>query len=365
LNWVRVYAIISFSAFKLIIKIIEEEQMKFFPVSTTGNLMDDTDTYPITAPVPLPVVFSQITGPFTAFDRKLWLLLLHLEWDSLLTKSKVGEWHEVKESTLRALVIKYIGDRNTERFWDSAKRLADTRVRYERIDENDERWEGACTLFMSEYKSKDKRNGQFRFMFPPPLIPIILEPGKFARLRVEFMLKLDSKYAVTLYQVLESVANLKSPTLTATVDELRGWLKVPEGKLSQWAFLERKALIPAIKEVNSNPELSGIYINYELIRSGKGGKVQKVRFTVQKNVQRIIAEKEIQTTKKAKETARISRLIPPFHGTTIYAKAKKIAPSLDVYYLEKEWRDWVSQSDVAIKNPEAHFMAFVKKKVGK
>lgn len=338
--------------------------MNLFPVSTSGDLMGESNTHPITAPVPLPVVFSQVTGPFTAFDRKLWLLLLHIEWDNLKTLSGSGQWHEVEESVLRNLVEKYIGAKDIERFWDSIKRLTKTHVEYHFI-EDDERWEGATTLFMGQYKAKQKRTGIVRFMFPPPLIPIILEPGRFARLRVEFMLKLDSKYAVTLYQVLESVANLRVPVLEATVDEIRGWLKVPENKLKTWQNLDSKALSPALKEINSNPDLSGISVNHELIRSGKGGKVQRVKFTVQKTPQRVGFEKQITVSKKAKETARVSSLIPAFNGTEIYTKAKKFAPQFDIRFLEREWRDWVIQNDIAVKSPEAHFMAFVKQKAAK
>jgi hypothetical protein len=335
--------------------------MNFFPVSTSGDLMDESNTHPITAPVPLPVVFSQISGSFTAFDRKLWLLLLHLEWDNLLTKSKVGEWHEINESDLRSLVIKYIGDRNTERFYDSAKRLADTRVEY-RFTDGDDRWVGWCGLFHAQVLEKPKRDGVFRFMFPSPLIPILLEPGKFARLRVGFMLKLDSKYAVTLYQVLESVANLRVSVLEATVDELRGWLKVPEGKLKTWQALENYAILPALKEINSNPELSGISVTHDLIRGGKGGKVQRVKFTVEKTLARVGFEKKIIASKKAKEVARVSSLIPSFNGTAVYSKANKIAPKLDVYVLEREWRDWISSKNIQVKNPDAHFLDFVKGK---
>jgi plasmid replication initiation protein len=338
--------------------------MNFFPVSTTGDLLDERNTDSVTTPVPLPVVFSQITGPFTAFDRKLWLLLLHLEWDNLMTKSKVGEWHEIEESTLRALVIRYIGARDNERFWDSIKRLTKTHVEYY-FTEHDERWEVSSNLFIGAYKSKQKRDGMVRFMFPPNLVPILLEPGKFARLRVEFMLKLDSKYAVTLYQVLESVANLRVPVLEAPVNEIRGWLKVPEGRLTLWGHFYTKALFPALKEINSNPDLSGISVTHELIKSGKGGKVQRVKFTVQKTPQRVGFEKQITVSKKAKEVARVSSLIPAFNGTEIYTKAKKLAPKFEVSFLEREWRDWVIQNDIHVKNPEAHFMAFVKQKAAK
>ena len=339
--------------------------MNFFPVSTSGDLIDESNTHPITAPVPLPVVFSQVTGPFTAIDRKLWLLLLYLEWDNLKVCSGSAKWHEVAESDLIRIFEKCSGSKDIEKIWNSVKRLTKTHVEYTRIDENDERWEGASTLFIGEYKSKQKRNGILRFMFPPNLVPILLEPGKFARLRVEFMLKLDSKYAVTLYQVLESVANLRVPVLEATVDELRGWLKVPENKLKTWQDLERKALSPALKEINSNPELSGISVTHELIRGGKGGKVQRVKFTVQKTPQRVGFEKQITVSKKAKEAARVSSLIPAFNGTEIYTKAKKFAPQFDIRFLEIEWRDWVIQNDIAVKSPEAHFLAFVKQKAAK
>jgi hypothetical protein len=183
--------------------------MNPFLVSTTGNLLEENNKDFATVPVPLPIVFSQIEGAFTAFDRKLWLLLLYLEWDNILTKSKVGEWHEIEESELRALIEKYTGSKDTEQLWDSAKRLTKTTVEYKRVDENDRRWKGITSLFMAEILEKHEREGYFRFMFPPPLIPIIIEPGRFARLRLQFLLKLDSKYAITLYQVLESVANLR------------------------------------------------------------------------------------------------------------------------------------------------------------
>jgi plasmid replication initiation protein len=337
--------------------------MKRSSVKTTGDLMSSNNQLPITAPVPLPVVFCQVDGPYNAFDRKLWLLLLHLEFDRLAEKSGNGRWHEIKESELRILIEKYTGSKDIEQLWTSAKRLTKTTVEYRRVDKKDRRWKGISSLFMAEILEKNDRDGYFRFMLPPPLVPIILEPNRFARLRVEFMLKLDSKYAVTLYQILESIVNLKYAVLEATVDEVRSWLKVPEGKLSKWKDFNVKALSPALNEINSNPELSGVYVTNELIRNGKGGKVQKIKFIVRKTDRRIQFEQEIQTAKRSKRASEISRLIPPFNGTEVYNKAKKIAPGLDVHALEDEWREWAFSSDVEVKNPKAHFLAFVKKKV--
>ena len=64
------------------------------------------------------------------------------------------------------------------------------------------------------------------------------------------MIELSGKYAVTLYELLESAANKSVPELTATVEELRHWLKVPAGKLLQWQDFRRKALEPAVQQIN-------------------------------------------------------------------------------------------------------------------
>ena len=43
----------------------------------TGDIWEPSKTHPATVPVPLPVVMVRVDGPFTALDRKLWLLMLH------------------------------------------------------------------------------------------------------------------------------------------------------------------------------------------------------------------------------------------------------------------------------------------------
>jgi hypothetical protein len=89
-------------------------------------------------------------------------------------------------------------------------------------------------LFSAQISRSARQTGVLRFQFPGLLIPILKDPRRFARLRTHFMIELSGKYAVTLYELLESVANKDVPELRARVDELRQWLKVPEGKLLRW-----------------------------------------------------------------------------------------------------------------------------------
>lgn len=41
-----------------------------------------------------------------------------------------------------------------------------------------------------------------------------------------------------------------------------------------------------------------------------------------------------------------------------YGDAKNVAPGWDVYHLEREWRAWLGENDIAPRHPERHFVKF-------
>jgi hypothetical protein len=84
-----------------------------------------------------------------------------------------------------------------------------------------------------------RTTGFLRFEIPALLCEVIRHPCRFSRLRIHFMIGLSGKYAVTLYMLLESVANRQTPVLDVELGQLRQWLKVPEGKLNRWFDLKR------------------------------------------------------------------------------------------------------------------------------
>lgn len=45
-----------------------------------------------------------------------------------------------------------------------------------------------------------------------------------------------------------------------------------------------------------------------------------------------------------------------------YDLARQAAPGWDVYGLEGEWRDWVAKKEIRPINPDAHFLAFCKRR---
>ena len=162
------------------------------------------------------------------------------------------------------------GRHHTDWIWESAERLADTKVRWIRT-EGDKRYRGVGHLFGAETEDEVKEKGTLRFHFPPLLVPILKDPRRFARLRTHFLIELSGKYSVTLYELLESVANKEVPELRASVDELRQWLKVPEGKLLRWQDLRRYVLEPAVRQINDNPTGAGFRVRVK-------GFCRKVRF---------------------------------------------------------------------------------------
>jgi plasmid replication initiation protein len=82
-----------------------------------------------------------------------------------------------------------------------------------------------------------------------------------------------SKYALALYEMVQKRGNLKHKHVEEfSVGEMRGLLGVPRSKLTEFADLRRKALIPAVDEVNA---LSPFMVQLDAVRHGR--KVIKLR----------------------------------------------------------------------------------------
>lgn len=48
--------------------------------------------------------------------------------------------------------------------------------------------------------------------------------------------------------------------------------------------------------------------------------------------------------------------------TETFAKAKRAAPRMDIYFLEQEWREWIAKSGKFPKDPDGAFIGFCRKK---
>jgi hypothetical protein len=257
----------------------------------TGNPWTPSPHDPATIPVPLPAIIVSVEGPYTERDRKLWTFLLHAVWEQLDEKAI----HEISVKDINRLFRELGGDHGTDWIWESAERLADTKVRWIRT-EGDKRYNGVGHLLSAEITEGTKEVGELRFSFPPLLVPILKDPRRYARLRTHFMMQLSGKYAVTLYELLESVANKENPVLEVRVEDLRHWLKVPEGKMTRWQDFRRFALEPALKQINENPEGAGFTVRMKTLKEERS--IKWIRFEVIKTKAREAIEAKLRDREK-------------------------------------------------------------------
>jgi hypothetical protein len=252
-----------------------------------------------TVPLPNDVIITKINGDYTERDRKLWAFLVAAVWDDLLTT----RIHELRISKINAIFEQLGGDTSSGWIWESAQRLSKTHIEYE-LNEDGERLVGISNLLNAQTHKKYRATGFLRFDIPPLLCEVICAPCRFSRLRLHFMIGISGKYAVTLYMLLESVANRQTPVLDVKLDQLRKWLKVPEGKLNRWIDIKRRAIEPALKQINDNPEAAGFTVVMEEFKESRA--VDRVRFTLTKTDRRLADEKALKQAEKITKNIRAS-----------------------------------------------------------
>lgn len=327
-------------------------------IQATGNawiiLRDD----PATVPVPLPIVITNVQGPYTAKDRKLWTFLLHVAFDELGQQGG----HSVAIKDINDVFRALGGEHSTEWIWQSAKRLAQTTVEFE-VTYNDERYDTVTSIFTASVPRKGKRGSELHFWFPEPLIPIIKEPLRFARLRVHFLIKLSGKYAVTLYEILEGFVNRRDGECRVTIEELRRWLKVPDDTYPDWKNFRHRVLRPAVEQINADPLGAGITVDYEPIRKGRF--YHEILFKITKTPERIQQERDIRTAKNQKmRLADLKAKGRPELTSAMIAQAdKETRHTLDMGEVERQfWAHWESKGRQDLKNVGGAFMGFTKGK---
>ncbi len=293
--------------------------------------------------------------PLTLTDRRIYNLLLAYAWDTISEPVK----HSISKRELQGTLHK-----GTDRLGDSIERLmaAIVRVRVKR----DGKWETDRVALLGPNTEPDSDDGMLRYEFSDNLRQIISESTIFARLHREIMFALSSKYSLALYEMIQKRGNLTRTSEDFSLEQLRGYLGVPAGKLSSWINLKNKAITPAVKEVS---DLSDYKVTVDPL---KGGSKQftGVRLTWERKASPELkkVERELQFSKIGRK-ARLSGTAD--HGAfqlpgglvlslDIHQKARKICPGHDIHYVEQEWRNWAATKDEPPRNADAAFLAFCK-----
>lgn len=310
--------------------------------------------------------------PLTLVDRRIYNQLLEHAWDSIDRPVT----HVIAKSVLR-------GSHNSnDRVGDSVERLMGAIVRISVTLDGEPAIERVQLL--GGNVETLRRDGLLEYEIPPRLRRIIKDSTVFARLQREVMFALTSKYALTLYEMVQKRGNLRwRDSDRFSLSELRGILGVPKGKLTTWSNLRLRAIDPAVLEVN---QLSDYVVEVSPIKTGRSVSHVELRWWRKDSEGQKTTERELSFSKvgrKARGQGRQEKIVPPKqasqtagqggkprpawldrHGPPLaletYQTARMRHPGFDVYTIEAEWRSWVKDKAPA-RDPDRAFLAFMRK----
>jgi len=105
------------------------------------------------------------------------------------------------------------------------------------------------------------------YTFPEPIRTALEHSLVFARLRRDLLCQFRSKYALSLYEMVQKRVNLSFKTSEDfTLDDIRQKLGVEKGLYPAYRSLNQKVILPAKAEVN---EISDIACEFEEIKEGR------------------------------------------------------------------------------------------------
>lgn len=298
--------------------------------------------------------------PLTLADRRIYNQLLENAWDAIDRPVE----HVISKSALR-------GSHNSnDRVGESIERLMSAIVRVEVVWDDEPAIERVQLLGGNIEAARG--DGLLHYEIPPRLRRIIRNSTIFARLQKEVMFALSSKYALTLYEMVQKRGNLRYRNAeTFGLGALRGILGVPKGKLTTWSNLNLRAIQPALKEVNA---LSDFIVEIAPVKTGRRVTHAELKWwrkdaeTVDESARELAFSK---VGRKARIEGRAEALdLPPRPAAQerfgpalapqTYETARLRHPGYDIYAVEAEWRRWAATKEPA-RDPDAAFLSFFRR----
>jgi hypothetical protein len=229
---------------------------------TTGNPLDPNDpTGSMIKPAELVDVVEMT--PLTLVDRRTYNMLLAFAWDRIDEDVE----HAIPKAVLRGT------HESNDRLSDTIRRLMAAQIEVRIVRDGKRYLRRIQQLGAVDRPEDEAEDGNVYYRFPAELREIMQRSDIFARLQTEVMFCFTSKYALALWEMIQKRGNLKHKHVEEFAPaELRGLLGVPRDRLTEFADLRRKALIPAVDEVNA---LSGQMVQIDAVRHGR--KVVKLR----------------------------------------------------------------------------------------
>jgi hypothetical protein len=230
------------------------------------------------------VEISEPAGQLSLSDRRLFNFLLANAYPNLGKQPN----YTVRLSDIRgfaALARDGTGEADNRRLKGSIERLQKTLVIFNYLDSDKGAvWQssqllGTCVLA--------ERIGELTYMFPCGLEDRLAEPALYSYISLRVIYQFESKYALILYEILKRYADREAaePYWAVKTSELRDLLGCRE-RLKDWKDFRRRALDPALGEID---RLSEFAVEVFETRQGGGrggGKVVGVTFRIRRKERR-------------------------------------------------------------------------------
>lgn len=120
---------------------------------------------------------------------------------------------------------------------------------------------------------RNEESGYLTFEFDPRLVAILSDSQIFAKLQLDVIRAMSSKYSLALYELVAKRVRLSFVhSEDFSLDQFRALIGVPAGKLDTYSNLLKFAITPAVEEVN---RLADFHVAFEPIKVGR--KVEGIR----------------------------------------------------------------------------------------
>jgi len=290
--------------------------------------------------------------PLTLADRRIYNQLLENAWDAI----EKPVTHVIAKSDLR-------GSHNSnDRVGASVERLMASIVKISVMRDGEPAIERVQLL--GGNVETTRRDGLLEYEIPQRLRRIIKDSTVFARLQREVMFALSSKYALTLYEMVQKRGNLRwRSSEKFSLEDMRGVLGVPKGKLTSWSNLKLRAIDPAVEEVSA---LSDFIVEVAPIKTGRRVTHVELRWWRKDAGGEAKVERELQFASVGRKERTQAKPRPEWleaKGAALrsetYETAKLRFPGFDIYFVEGQWRTWAAGKPPA-RDPDKAYLAFFK-----
>jgi hypothetical protein len=303
----------------------------------------------------------EISECLTLADRRTFNFLLANAWENI----QDPVLHHIRLNELRG------SDKDNARPRDSIKRLMKVIIAFDVIEDGIKR--EVMTQLLGPCKLDHNPQGLAYYTFPEPIRKAIEHSIVFARLRRDLLCQFRSKYALSLYEMLQKRVNLSFKTSEDfTLEEIRQKLGVEKSLYPAYRSLNQKVIQPAKLEVN---QISDIVCEFSEIKEGR--KVVGLRLSWQKKtVNETVTTAQAKTKHRPDKSDRKPRGIseesaasePASSGKRLRAlntreceQLKKTFDGYDIYHFYAEFQEWLERTGGEIPTrPAAAFTSWMK-----